>query len=252
MLPGGSYNFQLVAGVQPSRAGVLLEGRDAGTPQRFIWIPVLDRKTALPWDERPEWPGSLEWSKDFMLAFEFGEPFVRYPDWLLRELKEYDYQITQETEDGGEMSKYGHQNLLRLKVSTGIAFLHQSHVIEDLHVEIADKILAVSRRTQVKCERAVAEANFRKKKAARSSDERVTEEVHNEKLDREVRRARGILLRAKGAWVTWHNLRPNVGDRKMYGDPLWEVLAEMEDVEIEEIEHGALTRKKARITDDTD
>lgn len=38
-----SYRAGLVVGVQPLRAGALLNGADGGTPQRFIWAPVLDR-----------------------------------------------------------------------------------------------------------------------------------------------------------------------------------------------------------------
>ena len=251
-LPAGSYNFQLVAGVQPRRAGVLLEGQDAGTPQRFIWIPVLDKESALPWEDRPEWPGSLEWSKDFMLAFEFGEPYVKYPRWLLDELKAYDYKITQEDADGGEMSKYGHQNLLRLKVAAGIAFLHQSYIIEDLHVEIADMILAVSRRTQRKCEKAVAEAAFLKKKAARSSDERVSEAVSDEKLKRLVKNTRSTLLGKMNQWVDWSTIRLAHRDRAEYAEPVWQAIIEMDDVEHEEEPHGQRVHRKVRITDDTD
>lgn len=251
MLHDGTYTFQLVVGVQPTRAGALLDGRDAGTPQRFIWVPVTDPEKALHPDDRPLWPGEIGWSKDFMLAFEFGDPIVKYPDWLLKELKDYDYKIAREGSHGGEMSRHGHLNLLRLKVAAGIAFLHESFVIEDLHVEIADLILAASRRTQLECERAVAESTFLKKKAARRSDERVSEEIGKEKLARLVKKARGILLRAKGEWVAWHNLRPDYRDREEYGEPLWDALVEMEEIEHEEIEHGARVRRKMRISDDT-
>lgn len=251
MLHAGTYNFQLVVGVQPARAGALLDGRDAGTPQRFIWVPVTDPKTALHPDDRPPWPGSLDWNDAFLLGFELGEPIVRYPEWLVKELKDYDYKVSLEEPHGGELSKFGHQNLLRLKVATGIAFLHESPVIEDLHVEIADMILASSKRTQIECERAVAEATFLKKKAAQRSDERVRDEVGKEKMARLVKNARGALLRQKGDWVTWHNLRPAYRDREEYEEAVWEALIAMEDVEYEEVEHGARVRRSARIPHDT-
>lgn len=252
MLHAGTYNFQLVVGVQPARAGALLDGRDAGTPQRFIWVPVTDPKTALHPDDRPPWPGSLNWSDAFLLGFEVGSPIVQYPDWLVKELKEYDYRVSLEGSDGGELSKFGHQNLLRLKVATGIAFLHESAVVEDLHVEIADMILASSRRTQLECERTVAETLFLKKKAATRSDERVREEVSKEKLARLVKNARATLLRGNGEWVTWHSLRPAYRDREEYEEPVWEELIAMEDVDHEEVERGPGIRRKARILVDTD
>jgi len=251
-LHAGTYNFQIVVGVQPTRAGVLLDGRDAGTPQRFIWVPVTDPKTALHPDDRPESPGPIDWDTNFLLHFEFGEPIVQYPDWLVRELKEYDYKISLETEEGGELSRHGHHNLLRLKVATAIAFLHQEVIVQDLHVEIADKILAASKRTQLKCEQAVARANFAKKKAAKQSDERVNDEVGQEKLTRLVNRARDVLLLAKGAWVPGSELRPPVlHDRDEYGESVWDAISAMEDVEVEEVEHGKRVRRKARIVNDT-
>lgn len=247
MLHAGTYNFQLVVGVQPARAGALLDGRDAGTPQRFIWVPVTDPKTALHPDDRPPWPGSIDWSDAFLLGFEVGTPIVRYPEWLLRELKEYDYRVSLEGSNGGELSKFGHQNLLRLKVAAGIAFLHESAIIEDLHVEIADLILASSKRTQVECERTVREITFLKKKAVQRSEERIREEMDKEKLGRLAKNARAALVRAEGEWVTWQHLRPAHRDREAYEEPVWDALAAMEDVEHEEEQRGQRVHRKARI-----
>jgi hypothetical protein len=247
MLHAKTYNFQLIAGVQPARAGALLDSSDAGTPQRFIWVPVTDPNTALHPDDRPPWPGEIGWSDAFLLAFELGDPVVRYPDWLLKELKDYDYKISLESAHGGELSKHGHQNLLRLKVAAGIAFLHESMRIEDEHVEIADMILAASRRTQLECERAVAEVAFLKRKAAKRSEERINDDVREEKKARLVKNARGALVRAAGEWVTWHQIRPPYRDREEFEEPVWEALAAMDDVEVQEVEHGSRVRKSARI-----
>lgn len=253
MLHAGTYNFQLVVGVQPARAGALLDSRDAGTPQRFIWVPVTDPRTALHPDDRPSWPGSLDWNDAFLLGFELGDPVIQYPNWLVRELKDYDYKVSLEGSHGGELSKFGHQNLLRLKVATGIAFLHESPIIEDLHVEIADLILASSRRTQLECERAVAETAFLRKKAAQHSDERVREEVGKERLIKLVKNARGALLRQQGEWIKWHSLRPAYRDREEYEEAVWEALIAMEDVEHDEEMRGSQVRRKARIpADDSD
>jgi hypothetical protein len=251
ILHEGTYNFQIVVGVQPKRAGALLDGRDAGTPQRFVWASVTDPKTALTPDERPEWPGSLNWNSDFLLHFEFGEPIVRYPDWLVQELQEYDYKISLEEEGGGELSRHGHHNLLRLKVATAIAFLHQSAVVEDLYVEIADKILIASKRSQAVCEKAVADAAFERKKAAKTSDERVNEEVSEERLAKLVNNARKALLRKKGEWVKWQPLRPRYNDRAAYEESVWEALIEMEDVEHKEEEYGGKVMREVRIPNDT-
>lgn len=246
-LPGKSYNFQLVLGVQPSRAETLLSGRDAGTPQRFIWVEVTDPKTALHADKRPEWPGALDWSDAFMLEFELGSPVVEYPDWLKADLRDYDYKVSLETSKGGEMSRYGHQNLLRLKVAAGIAFLHECPRIEDEHVEMADLIILASRRVQRDCERQVSEDKFLKKKKAARSDERVSEAVSAEKIKRLMETARKKLVAADGEWVKWHDLRPQHRDREMWGETLWEALVNDDEIEIDEQETGRQIVRKARL-----
>jgi hypothetical protein len=246
-LPAGSYNAQFLVGVQPARAGVLLEGRDAGTPQRFVWVQVTDPKHSQHWKDAPPWPGDLGWSDAFMWALDF-DPIVRYPDWLLEELKEHRYRVSKESMHGGELSRHGHLNLLRLKVAAGIAFLHESIVIENLHIEIADMILAASKNVQRECEIAVAEAQFLKRKAIKRSEERVAAENEDEKLADLVKNARGALLRANGEWVGWHQgLRPRVSAREQFGAAVWDALREMEDVECEEKPSGKNVQRKARI-----
>jgi hypothetical protein len=250
-LPAGSYNAQFLVGVQPARAGVLLEGRDAGTPQRFVWVQVTDPKNAVHWTVAPPWPGELGWNDAFLLHFELNDPIVPYPKWLLEELKEHRFKVSKEGIHGGELSRHGHLNLLRLKVAAGIAFLHQSIVIEDLHIEIADTILAASGRVQRECEKAVLEIAFLKRKAAKKTEERVAEEVGEERLKTLVKNARGVLVRADGEWVGWHKgLRPRAADRKQYGDAVWEALGEMDDVECEEKSVGGNVQRKARIKDE--
>lgn len=48
-----TYRMGLIAGVQPLRAGIILDDADGGTPQRFLWAPVndpqADRNAAGTW-----------------------------------------------------------------------------------------------------------------------------------------------------------------------------------------------------------
>lgn len=41
-IPAHSYRMALLLGVQPRRAGALLDDADGGTPQRFLWLPTTD------------------------------------------------------------------------------------------------------------------------------------------------------------------------------------------------------------------
>src|SRR5512139_787943 len=52
-VPAHTYRMTLVASVQPSRAGVLLDDSGGGTPQRFMWFPGRDRRIT---EDRVEWP----------------------------------------------------------------------------------------------------------------------------------------------------------------------------------------------------
>lgn len=53
-----SYRMCLVAGVQPGRAGPLLHDTDAGTPQRFLWLPATDADAP---DNPPAEPEPVAW-----------------------------------------------------------------------------------------------------------------------------------------------------------------------------------------------
>ena len=48
-----TYRMTLIASVQPSRAGVLLDDSGGGTPQRFMWFPGKDRRIT---EDIVEWP----------------------------------------------------------------------------------------------------------------------------------------------------------------------------------------------------
>jgi hypothetical protein len=53
-----SYRLGLILGVQPARARTLLDDIDGGTPQRFVWLPAIDR--AAP-DVAPTAPPPITW-----------------------------------------------------------------------------------------------------------------------------------------------------------------------------------------------
>lgn len=53
-----AYRLCLLVGVQPERAGPLLDESVSGTPQRFVWLPATDPDAP---DERPAEPKPLPW-----------------------------------------------------------------------------------------------------------------------------------------------------------------------------------------------
>lgn len=244
-LPARSYNLQLIINAQPSRTGVLLSDRDGGTPQRFLWTPVLDPQRVVPPSERPAWPGPLNWNDAFLLGFELGDPVVDIPQWLKTELLDYDYRMRLEGMEGGALSRNSHKNLLRLKVAVGIAFLHESPVVTDEHVRIADFVVQDSYRIQNECERIVAKAEFGAKLAKVRSDHHVIDVVGDEKLGR---LTTTVLkkLKSRGDWVNWRDLRPQYHDRAAWEEPLWDALGTTDGVEVHEEDYGEQKRRKAR------
>jgi hypothetical protein len=60
IVPPGQYAYGIIVGLQASKADVLLDDVDAGTPQRFVWAFATD--PTIP-DVAPEWPGQLEWKR---------------------------------------------------------------------------------------------------------------------------------------------------------------------------------------------
>jgi hypothetical protein len=231
-LPARSYNFQMMLNVQPSRAGGLLRDRDAGTPQRFIWATVTDPNRAVHPKDRPAWPGPLDWNDAFLLGFELGEPVVDIPQWLKDDLLDYDYKVSKEGMEGGEVSWAAHQNLLRLKVAVGIAFLHESPRVETEHVVLADAIVQASLRVQRECEALIAKSEFNEQVARARTAERVVEITGDEKLRRLLKSAMGKLQKADGEFVYWNDLRPAFRDRAEWGEHLWSALSDHENVEV--------------------
>jgi hypothetical protein len=58
IVPKHTYRMCLVAGIQPARAGGLLDDSAGGTPQRFLWLPAGDQHRP---DTTPELPPPWTW-----------------------------------------------------------------------------------------------------------------------------------------------------------------------------------------------
>lgn len=57
---GHTYRLAVVCGVQPLRAGPILDDEAGGFPQRWLWMPTYD-PGLLPHHERPQVPPSWRW-----------------------------------------------------------------------------------------------------------------------------------------------------------------------------------------------
>ncbi|WP_418277533.1 hypothetical protein ACNHYB_06165 [Isoptericola jiangsuensis] len=145
-VPEGEYRLVMVVGVQPSRSGALLKDTDAGTPQRFLWVPATDATLSR---DPVAWPGELNWSPPVDLPDE-----IDYPDHIKAEVRHT--RFLQATGASTDETK-GHLMLLRLKVAAALALLHGEMAITDQWWSLATTLTDLSVETQELCRRALGE-----------------------------------------------------------------------------------------------
>lgn len=133
-----AYRLGLVVGAQPTRCEALFDEADAGTPQRFIWAPLIDPEAP---DELPENPGPLaqkiSWSG---FGQQMGVPQV------LVDAVTSARRVALRTGDTRGLD--GHALLNRVKVAAAVALIEgRTDITEDDWI-LAGRIQAVSDNTR--------------------------------------------------------------------------------------------------------
>lgn len=143
-----SYRLSLIVGVQPGRAAPLLDDADGGTPQRFLWLPVVDRNAP---DVAPACPPPImrynRWHSGGGL-FETFRPkapqHMSVPDVARAEIDAARLSRLR----GEEAALDGHALLGRLKVAAALGVLAgRDYVVED-DWRLAGVVMTVSDRTR--------------------------------------------------------------------------------------------------------
>lgn len=234
-LRAGTYRFCLVVAAQPALTGFILQGREAGTPQRFVWVQAVDPKTKIRREDRPEYPGPLMWDESFLndLNPVLNDPVVQYPDWMKEQIHDlYEKSASREIEDGGEEDWASHRALTLLKVATGIAFLHESIEITDEYLEIAEQVMKASDGIQRRCRNIISNENHRKEIAALMMREQAESTATDRNFRGHIEKIAARIKTHKGEWVVWRDFRPQFDVRKRFGeDVIWEALHEHEHLE---------------------
>ncbi len=180
-LDAHSYRLCVVAGVQPALSDILLRDSDAGTPQRWLWLPT--------WAELPEtdipWPGPL--SGPLLTPTDDME----YPDHVRDFVRD---QHRKRVAEKGEALD-GHAILTRLKVAAGLALMHGRKKVDDEMWDLSGRVMAVSDSTRAVCVAAVdekQEAEHRARGRAQAVQQDATTEMMVERciavLEGKVRR----------------------------------------------------------------
>lgn len=179
-VPAHTYRAGLILGVQPKRAGVLLDGQDGGTPQRLVWAPVLDPD--MP-DERP-----VEPVRQVVTQPGFSGDLV-VPD-IARDAIDA-HQIAMHRGQVDPLD--GHRLLVQLKVAAALMVLDNRDTAaineEDWH--LAGLVMAVSNATRQWVQNERAEAT-RQQTRARALNRADGDEVVS---DRKLQRAKEAIMR---------------------------------------------------------
>lgn len=147
IVQGHTYRLCLVAGLQPTRSGVLLNDRNGGTPQRFIYMPTVDVQTP---DREPDEPPAWRWERprfDPARGSAFAPITLRLPAHVKESIKA-----------GRRMGARGeappvdsHSMLTREKVASGLAILDGRTEVTDDDWALSGVIMTVSDRTRAMC-----------------------------------------------------------------------------------------------------
>lgn len=146
-LPRNGYRLAIVAGVQPPLAGVLLDDTDAGTPQRWLWLPADDPG----WNAPPtSWPAPITWT------FPRPPEGSRDPDGKIRipvppevAAAVYDARVRRLRREGDPLD--GHRLLTREKVAAALALLHGEFAITPDWWKLSGLVMARSDATRAHC-----------------------------------------------------------------------------------------------------
>ncbi|GAA1860610.1 hypothetical protein [Myceligenerans crystallogenes] len=135
-----TYRAALVAGVQPRKAGPLLADDGGGTPQRFLWMPVMDRTAP---DVAPPAPAPLRWSSP-VLATQTERVVMDVHPAIMAELEAGQRaRLRGQVTDGD-----GQQSAVRFKVAALLALLACRLEVTESDWQLADYVMSVSDQTR--------------------------------------------------------------------------------------------------------
>lgn len=116
-IPGGSYRFAAIVGLQTAKAAAVLDDADGGTAQRFVWFSATDPNIPDNPPTKPAW--SWERTIHDWMTFKVDESVAT--EIRARDLARSRGEVTPDPLDG-------HRDLARLKTAALLAMLNRSKV----------------------------------------------------------------------------------------------------------------------------
>lgn len=241
------YRLCLVAGIQPGRAGCLLDDADGGTPQRFLWMPATDPNAP---DIAPDEPEPMTWACP-PLGSVVGVGGVRIG--VCQEARETITAARLARLRGEGDALDGHALLARLKVAAALALAAERLDVSDDDWRLAGIVAAKSnavRQSVVRTLQQKAEsANTARADAEAQRAMHVAEKVQDSAVRRVARALHRRLVR-EGDWCTRTVLRGSVGarDRMLFDDAI-EGLIAAGVVTVEVIDHNGQRGQRYRASE---
>ena len=242
ILPPHAYRFGLSVGIQPDRAGWLLDEADGGTPQRFLWLPVTDKNiTATPPFEPAPWP----WTAPMAIVERIpgarrdnhGRVVLPIPPVVMATIR----QAHAARARGEGEALDGHALYTRLKVAQALALLDERYVMTVEDWDLAGTVMALSDATRTRIQsrlrqRADAADDARARRDAKRQV--ITEETYLEEAIKRVARTVSKAVRKSSAMPRSAARRAVMSkDREHFDDALAKLI-DAGQIRVEESEHG--------------
>jgi hypothetical protein len=241
-IAGHTYRLALVVGVQPARAGALLDDADGGTPQRLLWLPATDPHAP---DLAPDEPAGLLWQLPTWPMADFHSGKVVLPVCAAARTAVDAARLARLRGQPSDLD--GHALLAQLKTAAALALLDGHAEVTEGDWQLGAVVADVSQRTR---DRIVAglqhvdrERNRRRGEAEADRAVVVAEKVEDA-AERRVARLLQRKLATAGRWVTHADLRRMVAGRdRSYFDSAVDRIVASGAVEIESLGTDSLDRQ---------
>lgn len=233
-IPAHTYRGAVIIGVQPERAGVLMEDAGGGTPQRFLWLPVTD--PAMP-DVPPPRPAPIDWVLPNALPDPDPHTGLR-PITVCDTAADAIRQAHRDALKGEGNPLDGHALLTRERAAAALGLLDGRYGITEDDWALAGTVMAVSDATRGGVVATLA-AKARAANQVRGRAEAEREEVKDQHHSARIARRLGATLEAHADWMNHAQLRRTLAsrDRAVFETAI-ENLRSAGQVDVEQVSGG--------------
>lgn len=226
-LPAHSYRACVLVGVQPARAAGLFDDAEGGTPQRFLWFPVIDHD--IP-DQEPADPGPLPaWQCPAPQAVDFLRSESRAEVAVCDTARSAVKDAARARHRGQVDALDGHLLLCRLKAAAALGLLDGRCEVSEDDWELSGLLMAQSVATRNSVQQVLAEKDKRANVARAKRDAQRATVVEESVAESAVKRVTRKLVSKvpADAWVSGGDLRKSVfsRDRQYYEEAIERLLA---------------------------